>query len=127
MTAAKRPTKRRTAPVHKEGFGARIRNARKKAGFSQKRLLDELGWPNDSNSRLSGYETEARQPSLADFKRIAVLCKVNPAYLAFGDYQMKQWEAELITGYLTAEDRLKNIVDATLRLTSRNNEKRSNE
>lgn len=65
------------------GFGQRIAEARKAAGYSQKQLIEALGWPNDSNSRMSGYETEAREPSLKDFERIAQICQVDPAWLAF--------------------------------------------
>ena len=67
----------------KKGFGLRIAEARKAAGFSQKSLQDALGWPSDSNARLSGYENEVREPSLNDFERIAALCNVEPSWLAF--------------------------------------------
>lgn len=67
----------------KKGFGVRIAEARKAAGFSQKALMEALGWPNDSNARLSGYENEVREPTLGDFERIADLCNVDPAWLAF--------------------------------------------
>jgi transcriptional regulator with XRE-family HTH domain len=68
----------------KKGFGDRIAVARKAAGYSQKSLMAELGWPNDSNSRLSGYETEEREPTLEDFDRIAAACNVDTAWLVFG-------------------------------------------
>lgn len=70
-------------PSLKKGYGLRIAEARKAAGYSQKALMAELGWPNESNARLSGYECEEREPSLDDFQHIAELCGVDPAWLAF--------------------------------------------
>lgn len=70
-----------TAP--KKGFGGRIAEARKEAGYSQKALMAELGWPNDSNARLSGYEREDREPTLDDFQAIADACGVDAAWLVF--------------------------------------------
>jgi transcriptional regulator with XRE-family HTH domain len=67
----------------KKGFGTRIAEARKDAGYSQKALMDALGWPNESNARLSGYENESREPSLDDFQAIADACGVDPAWLVF--------------------------------------------
>lgn len=67
----------------KKGYGGRIADARKAAGYSQKSMMDALGWPSDSNARLSGYENEAREPSLDDFISIATLCNVDPSWLAF--------------------------------------------
>lgn len=71
------------------GFGKRIAEARKAAGYSQKALMDALGWPNESNARLSGYENEVREPTLSDFERIADLCDVDPAWLAFAAKRRK--------------------------------------
>jgi transcriptional regulator with XRE-family HTH domain len=68
----------------KAGFGARIAEARKAAGYSQKALMDALGWPNESHARLSGYENEVREPSLDDFQAIADRCGVEPSWLVFG-------------------------------------------
>jgi len=74
----------------KHGFGSRIATARKAAGFSQKALMEVMGWPNESNSRLSGYENESRQPSLEDFETIAEACGVEPAWLAFDRRPMRR-------------------------------------
>lgn len=68
----------------KKGFGLRISEARKNAGHSQKGLMAALGWPNDSNARISGYENEQREPTLDDFTAIADACGVEPAWLVFG-------------------------------------------
>ena len=67
----------------KQGFGRRIRDAREAAGLSQTALLERIGWPSDSNSRLSAYEHEKRQPSLDDFEAIAKACGVDPVWLVF--------------------------------------------
>lgn len=109
----------------KKGYGARMAESRKTAGYSQKRLMDALGWPNDSNSRLSGYENEEREPTLSDFERIAKLCKVDVAWLVFGDYRMDPFHAKLIQGYETGSDEAQRIVRASLRLAERNNQKKA--
>ena len=75
-------TKARKARKH--GFGARLREARMNAGFSQMALLDSLGWSNVSNSRLSGYEKEARQPTIQDWERICAVLQVSPCWIVFG-------------------------------------------
>ena len=67
----------------KQGFGRRIRDAREAAGLSQTALLERIGWPSNSNSRLSSYELETRQPSLDDFEAIARACGVDPVWLVF--------------------------------------------
>jgi transcriptional regulator with XRE-family HTH domain len=109
----------------KQGYGARIQEARTAAGFSQKRLMEALGWPNDSNSRLSGYENEQRQPTLEDFERIAKKCNVDPAWLAFGEYRLDGELPQLVQGFKNASEEIKNVVRAALRITSRNNKKQA--
>jgi transcriptional regulator with XRE-family HTH domain len=69
----------------KKGYGPRIKEAREGAGFTQKQLSECLGWSaeTNSNARISGYENESREPSIADFERIAEACNVEPAWLVF--------------------------------------------
>ncbi|MCW0458998.1 hypothetical protein NB717_000066 [Xanthomonas sacchari] len=50
-------------------LGSRIKAARIAAGYSQGKLSELCGW--ESQSRLSNYETGAREPTLADLRVIA--------------------------------------------------------
>lgn len=111
----------------KRGYGVRIRDARKAAGYSQKRLMEALGWPNDSNARLSGYENEDREPLLSDFEAIAKLCHVDVAWMVFGAHRISEEDAALIQGFKNASPEVKGIVRAALRITSRNNQKKSDD
>lgn len=111
----------------KRGYGERIRDARKAAGYSQKGLLERLGWPSDSNARLSGYENEDREPVLADFDAIAKLVHVDVAWMVFGDYRISEEDSALIQGFKNATPEVKTIVRAALRITSRNNQKKSDD
>lgn len=113
--------------MKKQGFGDRIAQARKEAGFSQKRLLKALGWPDDSNSRLSGYENEQREPSLDDFRKIADLCHVDPAWLAFGELRLSPELAQIVQRFPTASDAIKDSIRAGLRITAHENRRRSAE
>lgn len=113
--------------LKKQGFGARIREAREAAGYSQKALMEKLGWPNDSNSRLSGYENEAREPTLSDFERIAKLCHADPAYLAFGSLRLEPELAQICQNFPAASDEIKDSIRAGLRITAQNNKKRAAE
>jgi len=98
----------------KHGFGKRIAEARKDAGLSQKALMDKLDWPNDSNSRLSGYENETRQPSVQDFERIAVVLKVNPCRLAFGHYTFPEEGERVASTFLNADEGDRAVIRAVV-------------
>lgn len=66
------------------GLPARLCAARKSAGLTQKELAAKCGW-SDGNSRVSGYETGAREPSLADLDLIALHTGVAVSKLICGD------------------------------------------
>lgn len=110
---------------HLQGFGERIKKARKNAGHNQKELMELLGWPNESNSRMSGYENEERRPTLEDFEAIAKLCHVDPAWLAFGDFRLEGELPQVVTGFQNADEHNRDVVRAALRITARNNQKRA--
>jgi transcriptional regulator with XRE-family HTH domain len=111
--------------TRKQGYGARIAEARKAAGYSQKRLMDALGWPNDSNSRLSGYENEEREPTLADFEAIAKKCNVDPAWIAFGERRLDPELDQLVQGFLNATAEIQDVVRAACKVTVRKNRTRA--
>lgn len=50
-------------------IGKQIRQAREGRGWSQPELARHCGW--DSQSRISQYESNAREPKLADLQKIA--------------------------------------------------------
>jgi transcriptional regulator with XRE-family HTH domain len=120
---ARTMTKKEQERKLKKGYGERIAKARKGAGYSQKALMKALGWPADSNARLSGYENEDREPTLVDFERIAKLCHVPPGYLAFGDWKLDKFHQYLIQGYESADDNVQRIVRSALRLAESGNKR----
>lgn len=117
----------RVVQLKKQGFGKRIADARKAAGYSQKALMEKLGWPNDSNARLSGYENEEREPTIADFAAIAKHCRVDPAFLAFGEYRLDPELSQIVQNFPVAESAIKDMIRAGLRITARSSEKRAAE
>lgn len=58
-----------TITAMKETLGQRIKRHRKAAGLSQAALATACGWK--SQSRVGNYETDTREPSLADLRLIA--------------------------------------------------------
>jgi len=67
-------------------FGDRVKLARIRKGVSQVELAEACGW--ESQSRISGYETNEREPKREDVLRIAEVCEVEPSWLYFGDGEM---------------------------------------
>ena len=66
----------------KQEFGQRLKTLRERQGLSQDKLAELCGWP--SNTRVSGYERGANEPSLEDIARLATILEVYPEVLAFG-------------------------------------------
>jgi len=62
-------------------IGARIAEARRSAGFSQKKLAEVLGV---GQSTVSQWESGTTQPSVEMFEQLAGLLRTEPAVLAFG-------------------------------------------
>jgi phage repressor protein C with HTH and peptisase S24 domain len=62
-------------------IGVRIAEARRAAGFSQKKLAETLGV---GQSTVSQWESGTTQPSVEMFEQLAGLLKAEPAALAFG-------------------------------------------
>jgi phage repressor protein C with HTH and peptisase S24 domain len=63
-------------------IGARIAEARRIAGLTQKKLAELLG---TAQSTVSAWESDKNQPSVEGFEQLAALFKTDPAALAFGD------------------------------------------
>ena len=66
-----------------ETLGQRIKRLRKSLGISQQALADACGW--SSQSRIGNYESDLREPSLADLLLIAPALGVSIAELAGDD------------------------------------------
>ncbi|MGF6316474.1 XRE family transcriptional regulator [Pseudomonas frederiksbergensis] len=65
-----------------ETLGSRIKRLRKQKGFSQKQLAEECGW--SSQSRIGNYESDLREPNLADLTLLAPALGVSIAELISG-------------------------------------------
>ena len=65
-----------------ETLGSRIKRLRKQKGFSQKQLAEECGW--SSQSRIGNYESDLREPNLADLTLLAPALGVSVAELISG-------------------------------------------
>jgi transcriptional regulator with XRE-family HTH domain len=63
-------------------FGKRLKTFREARGWSQDKLAQICGW--SSNTRVSGYERGANEPSLDDIGRLAQALGVYPEVLAYG-------------------------------------------
>lgn len=63
-----------------ETLGQRIKHLRKTAGLSQQALAEACGW--SSQSRIGNYESDLREPSLADLLLLAPALGVSIAELA---------------------------------------------
>ncbi|MBA8734209.1 XRE family transcriptional regulator [Chromobacterium violaceum] len=64
------------------GIGKRILELRKLANLSQPELAARCGW--DSQSRISQYENDRREPSLSDIDLLAKALGVTSQHLLFG-------------------------------------------
>lgn len=65
-----------------ETLGQRIKHLRKSRGLSQQLLAEACGW--SSQSRIGNYESDLREPSLADLLLLAPALGVSIAELAGG-------------------------------------------
>ncbi|PMZ92702.1 MULTISPECIES: XRE family transcriptional regulator [unclassified Pseudomonas] len=65
-----------------ETLGSRIKRLRKQKGFSQKNLAEQCGW--SSQSRIGNYESDLREPNLADLTLLAPALGVSVAELISG-------------------------------------------
>lgn len=85
-------------------IGSRLRAARIKADLTQKQVAGRLGWDTASNSRLSQYENDRREPTLGDIAKLAKEYGADPAQIAFGEGELSPQEASIIQAYRNASD-----------------------
>lgn len=74
-----------------ETLGSRIKRLRKQKGFSQKQLAEECGW--SSQSRIGNYESDLREPNLADLTLLAPALGVSVAELIVGTDSQQHFPA----------------------------------
>ncbi len=63
-------------------FGSRLRWARERLKLGQGEVATACGWR--SQSRVSNYERDVREPTFADVRRLAQAVQVNPEWLING-------------------------------------------
>ena len=66
-----------------ETIGKRIKIARERAGLTQPQLAEKCHW--SSQSRVSNYETDGREPKSADLKTISKATGVSFSWLSTGE------------------------------------------
>ncbi|MCP1290912.1 LexA family transcriptional regulator [Chromobacterium sp. S0633] len=64
-------------------IGKRLKELREKAGLKQPELAELCGW--GSQSRISQYENDKREPSLSDLEAIAQALRVSVKEILFGE------------------------------------------
>lgn len=69
-------------------FGKRLKSFREARELSQDRLAQICGWT--TNTRISGYERGANEPSLDDIALLANALQVYPEVLAYGAENITQ-------------------------------------
>lgn len=73
-------------------FGSRLKLARERAKLTQPQLAQKMGWA-ETQSRISQYENDKREPMLRDIERFAEILNISAAALAFGDPVSKRQSA----------------------------------
>jgi transcriptional regulator with XRE-family HTH domain len=85
-------------------IGSRLRQARVDAGLTQKQVASKCGWESESQSRVSQYENDKREPTLSDIAKFAKATGADPGQLAFGKSDLKPEEAALLQAYRNATE-----------------------
>jgi transcriptional regulator with XRE-family HTH domain len=83
-------------------LGTRLQAARLAAGLTQRELAKACGWDSESQSRISQYENDRREPTVADIAKIAKITGADPGLLAFDKPLIARDEAALLQAYRTA-------------------------
>ena len=97
------PLAYKTPGVHMT-IGGRLRKARKEAGLSQKELAKRMGWESESQSRISQYEKDKREPTLGDIAKLAKITGADPGQLAFGERELSKEEEGILQAFRNASE-----------------------
>lgn len=80
-------------------FGERLRQARKDARLTQKKLAVAMGWE-DAQGRISNYERSERRPhSYEDVKKLSKILNVDVLWLLYGDGMFYGDESPALTSF----------------------------
>jgi transcriptional regulator with XRE-family HTH domain len=107
------------ADNHGMHLGAAIKHVRKRAKLNQLALARACGW--ESQSRISNYEKDVREPTLADLSHIAKACRTSVADIVRAaetqlesdltdGRRLTQDELDLLDGYALLPDDMKTAV-----------------
>jgi transcriptional regulator with XRE-family HTH domain len=89
-----------------ETIGQRLKDARNRADLTQPKLAELCGW-DPVQGRISNYETDNREPTIGELKKMAEILKVDPAWLILGghrDYQLHEPNAPSAHQYLLPKE-----------------------
>lgn len=76
-------------------IGERLKALRLRAQLTQPQMAERCGW--DSQSRISQYETEKREPSLSDLEKMAGVLGVSITEILFGDDEQQTSTGRIAT------------------------------
>lgn len=114
-------------------IGLRLKAARKDApggNLSQREAGERAGFGEDSQSRVSNYESGRRNITLADLLALADVYGKSPVFLTFGVREFPTEEERLLEDYRNippdTQRIVRNILDAELREGQANRKKQSN-
>ena len=94
-------------------IGDRIRRAREARELTQRDLAAACGWESESpQGRISHYETNRREPSLADLAKIAKALNVTVEHLAFGPSTQDPREAAILEAFRLTDDRGREFIQS---------------
>lgn len=108
--------------------GSAIRTARERAGLKQPAIAKLCGW--ESQSRISMYENNKREPTLQDLERIANACRVTlielvelatgrePDSANDGLGQLSQEETDLVLAWRAWSEERRNVIRLVMRDTA---------
>jgi transcriptional regulator with XRE-family HTH domain len=99
--------------------GQRLKSARETAGYTQQELAEECGWGDASQSRVANYESDTREPTLADIDRMAKVLGVPPEEIAFATSGLTLDEQLLIQSWRVAGPDGKEAIRAVAKMAKR--------
>ena len=90
-------------------YGLRLKELRKKAGYTQDELANILG---TTRSTLASYEQGVREPKFEMQEAIADLFNVSTDYLFGRDYQEMSYDSDKVKKAVELYDRIQNLTPA---------------
>ena len=100
-------------------LGQRLKAARERAGYTQEQLGEACKWGEDAQSRISNYETDFREPTLADIAKMAEVLGTPPEEIAFASTGLSPDELQLVAAWRLAEREGKDAMRAVTKIAKR--------